>query len=93
MITGIRVGLNVSVVSSMAKAMAVRLRETAAKDGVVRVAGLSYAAKDLSFVPDTSAETEHVSFAATAAVSADGSTVPPNTPVIVGVEVAALAGC
>jgi hypothetical protein len=88
MMTGLRVGLNVSVVATMSDDAAARVETAARDEQAIRVAGFMYDAAAL-----TSRDIDGVrqlSLPSSAAIRATGQPIGAGTPVLVGVDVEAL---
>ncbi|WP_157764662.1 hypothetical protein [Rhodobacter sp. CZR27] len=88
MISGLRVGLNVSVVATMSKSAASRMQTAARTGTAIRVGGLGYDAAALT-VSEADGLSE-VRLPATAGLSELGTPIGTETPVLVGVDVTAL---
>lgn len=88
MMTGLRVGLNVSVVATMSPEAAMRLQNAARDKQTIRVAGFMYDAAALASRDLDGAR--QLSLPSSAAIRATGQPIGAATPVLVGVDVEAL---
>jgi hypothetical protein len=88
LLTGLRVGLNVSVVATVSDAAAAELQKAAPAGAAIRVAGLGFAAESVGATEANGIS--QLNLPSVAALSPAGLPIPASTPVIVGVDVAAL---
>lgn len=88
MISGLRVGLNVSVVATMSEHAAKKLKDVAATGAIIRVGGLGYDARVLS-ATETNGIAE-LRLPASSGLLENGKPISANTPVLVGVDVSEL---
>jgi hypothetical protein len=88
MMSGLRVGLNVSVVATMSKNAAKELQNVAATGTIIRVGGLGYDARVLSATESNGMS--EVRLPASSGLLENGKPIAANTPVLVGVDISAL---
>ena len=87
MMTGLRVGLNVSVVATMSETGAAQVQDAARTGEAIRVVGLDYRADAMTV--SEQGGMHQVRLPSSAAISAAGK-VTASTPMIVGVDVSGL---
>lgn len=88
MMSGLRVGLNVSVVATMSQEAAAQVEDAARDEPAIRVGGFLYDAAALA-VADTGGMRQ-LTLPSSAAIDAAGQPIGAATPILVGVDVAAL---
>ena len=89
MMSGLRVGLNVSVVATMSQEAAAQVEDAARDEPAIRVGGFLYDAAALA-VADAAGGMRQLTLPFSAAIDAAGQPIGAATPVLVGVDVAAL---
>ena len=88
MMSGLRVGLNVSVVATMSQEAAAQVEDAARDEPAIRVGGFLYDAAALAATD--AGGMRQLTLPSSAAIDATGAPIGPATPVLVGVDVAAL---